>query len=86
MVTDFDRLTSKSRRASAWFIAEYAVLERRLDLINRYNETVGPPSPGVLQVQNDFIRDRMDPGELVAFVQVCEGLITAVHNLESSRR
>lgn len=77
MLIDLNDKTSRERRANAWFIAEYAVLERRLELIDCYNNAVGPPSLGVIQVQEDFIKDRMEPSELIAFILVCKGLISA---------
>lgn len=77
MVSDFYENSPRSRRASGWLIAEYAVLDRRLDLIRRYNDAAGTPSAAVAHVHDDFIKDRMEPEELVAFVQVCEGLIAA---------
>lgn len=78
MVTDSDEKALRSRSASAGLIADYATIDRRLDLINRYNYVVGAPSGGVARVQRDFITDQMAPEELVAFVLVCEGLIAGV--------
>jgi len=79
MVLDSDENALRASQAASRLIAEYAVLERRLDLMNRYNEAVGPPSASVARVQSDFIKDRMEPGEIVAFVGVCQSLIFAVN-------
>lgn len=75
MASNFYENLQRSRRASAWLIAEYAVLERRLNLIYRYNDVAGEPSAAVAQVHDDFIKDRMEPEELIAFVLACERLI-----------
>lgn len=65
------------RSASAWLLNEYASMAKRIDLVERYNLVAGPPSMSVARVQDEFISDRMERQELVAFVGVCEALITA---------
>jgi hypothetical protein len=67
------------RAGADWITAEYATLKRRSDLISRYNAVAGPPCEFITQVHNDFLKDRMEPDEVVAFVIVCEELITAAH-------
>lgn len=66
-----------SRRGSAWLVAHYAEKEQRIDLIARYNLVAGSPSAAVAQVQHEFLHDRMEPAETVAFVGVCESLISS---------
>jgi hypothetical protein len=68
-----------SRAGADWITAEYVTLRRRADLISRYNAVAGPPSEFIMQVHNDFLKDKMEPDEVVAFVIVCEELITAAH-------
>jgi hypothetical protein len=85
MKHDTDARTLQRRQRGAWPIAQYALLERRIDLIERYNRAVGAPSHAVARVQNDFIKDRMEASEMVAFVVVCERLITAARRREADR-
>jgi hypothetical protein len=73
------RKNLSGRVGAAWITAEYASLKCRADLISRYNAVAGPPSEFITQVHNDFLKDRMEPDEVVAFVIVCEELITAAH-------
>lgn len=74
---DLEKSILISRRSTAWLIAEYAARERRQELIERYNLVIGKPSMAVARVHDDFLKDRMEASELVAFVSVCEGLIVA---------
>lgn len=60
-----------------WAYVDFMLKKNRLDLINEFNRVVGPPSYQIQIVQNDFIQDRMDPAETIAFVKVCRGLIAA---------
>lgn len=77
MASDSNRVSSQKGNSSAGLTAEYSILERRLELINLYNSVVGPPSLGIIHVQEDFIRNRMEPSEFLAFILVCKGLISA---------
>jgi hypothetical protein len=65
------------RRASSWLASEFAVEEKRMDLIQRYNDVAGHPGAAVKQVQDEFVGNRMEPDEAVAFIAVCMSLITA---------
>lgn len=69
----------RNTRALGWLISEYGYIERRLNLMLSYNNLAGPPSPAMTQVQTDFIKARMEPAELVAFVVMCQSLIDYVH-------
>lgn len=54
-----------------------SVMANRLDLINRYNVSLGAPGPGAKRVQHEFINGLM-PSEIVAtFVAQCEAMIEA---------
>lgn len=59
---------------------DMSVLEKRLDLVNRYNHALGQPGPGVTYLQREFINGLMRPEWVACFVDECEMLI------ESSRR
>lgn len=76
-----------SRAGADWITAEYATFKRRADLISRYNAVAGPPSEFIKQVHNDFLKEIIEPDEVVAFVIVCEELIMAAHhwNQEKTR-
>jgi hypothetical protein len=83
MNANFDKDAEALRKGSAWLMAEYAGQAKRIDLISRYNNAVGEPSPGVVRVQEDFLNNRMEPAEVVAFVGVCEKLIAAIQVLDA---
>jgi hypothetical protein len=72
-----DETTACLRQGSSWLAAEFSALEKRIDLIQQYNQVAGHPGPAVKQVQDEFISDRMEPDEAVAFIAVCMSLITA---------
>ena len=76
-MSHFKKETVNRRTTSAWLIDEYSVLGNRLQLIDRYNAVAGPPSAAVKHVQGEFVNNHMVREEMVAFVLVCEGLITA---------
>lgn len=69
----------QNTQALGWLISEYSCVERRLNFMVRYNNLAGTPSPAMTQVQADFIKARMDPTELVAFVVMCQSLIDYVN-------
>lgn len=56
---------------------EMSVLQNRLNLVNRYNQAIGPAGPKVSQVQQDFINGLMKPGIVTTFVKQCEMMIEA---------
>ena len=56
---------------------DMSVLDNRLDLVNRYNYSVGDPGPQVAHVQREFLNGLM-PHEVVgSFVAQCEAIIDA---------
>jgi hypothetical protein len=73
----FNRNAFGNRRASSWLVSEFAAEEKRMDLIQRYNDVAGHPGAAVKQVQDEFVGNRMEPDEAVAFIAVCMSLITA---------
>jgi hypothetical protein len=86
MAIAFDENVSSSRRASMWLISEFSAEEKRIDLIQRYNQVAGLPGAAVKQVQDEFISDRMEPDEAVAFIAVCMSLIRAASPRSRMRR
>jgi hypothetical protein len=56
---------------------DMSVLQNRLNLVNRYNQAIGPAGPKVSQVQQDFINGLMKPGIVATFVKQCEIMIEA---------
>jgi hypothetical protein len=77
MKTVFNESALGKRRASSWLVSEFAAEEKRMDLIQRYNDVAGHPGAAVKQVQDEFVGNRMEPDEAVAFIAVCMSLITA---------
>jgi hypothetical protein len=63
--------------AGDWEFAAYALREHRIALVNDLNRLSGPPSPAMSIFQDEFIEDRMEPGETIAFAKVCYGLLAA---------
>jgi hypothetical protein len=72
-----DLLLSEPKAIRIW--EEYTSPESRLILLNRYNDIVGPPSESVVRVQEDFIKARMAPEELVDFIISCKAIISAAN-------
>lgn len=52
-------------------------MRNRLDLVNRYNKTVGPPGSAVRIIQQDFVNGLMMPERLKHYVQQCEYVIAS---------
>lgn len=71
-----ERRTNLTQRES-WDLAKFVVRQNRIGLIDEFNKIVGPPSPAVTVVQADFLEGRMDQDEMIAFIKVCNGIVTA---------
>jgi hypothetical protein len=65
------------RESVEWIVSEYESVERRKDLIERYNYALGLPNEFITQVHNDFLNYRMQIDEVMAFVLISEELIYA---------
>jgi hypothetical protein len=61
----------------SWDYAEFVVKKHRADLVDHFNQIAGRPSYAMKVLQDEFIEDRMDPREMIAFIKVCRGLIAA---------
>jgi hypothetical protein len=77
MASVFGETVAGTRRASLRLISEFSAEDKRIDLIQRYNEVAGHPGAAVMQVQDEFINNRMEPDEAVAYIAVCMSLIRA---------
>jgi hypothetical protein len=80
----FGETISGTRRASLRLISEFSTEDKRIDLIQRYNEVAGNPGAAVMQVQDEFISNRMEPDEAVAYIAVCISLIRAATHRSST--
>lgn len=64
--------------AQSFILASKALPEHRLALIDDLNRLVGPPSDAMALLQNEFIDDRMDDFETIAFAKFCYDLLKEV--------
>jgi hypothetical protein len=55
--------------------ANLTLKEARVALVDQYNQIAGRPSLAMIVVQDEFINERMDPSEMIAFAKVIHGLI-----------
>lgn len=60
-----------------WEFAAYALKVHRVALIDALNRALGPHSPAMAMFQREFIDERMDPSDTIAFAKVCYGLLAA---------
>jgi hypothetical protein len=51
--------------------------ENRLNLVERYNDSVGTPGPLTDQLQTNFINGLMDPALVKQYVEQCEAIIAS---------
>ena len=58
-----------------WTTGRYFLVEYRYELIHHFNSIMGPPACELERIQERFLLCRMAPGESLAFIQVCLGLI-----------
>lgn len=64
-------------KLNCWDFAALAIRDNRLDLIQKFNLALAPPSPAVQRLQQEFIEGRMDAKETLAFAKVYCDLVNA---------
>ena len=64
-----------------WDLADFVQPQNRLDVVVRYNSTFGVPCKAVKDMQMDFICGRMEPWQIISFVQVCRAYIAAARKI-----
>jgi len=66
---------------SKWDLADFVQPQNRLDVVVRYNSIFGVPCEAVKDMQMDFICGRMEPWQIISFVQVCRAYIAAARKI-----
>lgn len=59
--------------------------ENRHDLVDRYNDTVGPPGPQVAALQAQFLSGEFNQFRIAQYVQQCEDMIEARQSLRRKK-
>lgn len=54
---------------------DFSRKDNRKLLVELFNEIAGVPSYSMRMLQDEFIQDRMEPGEMVSFVKICRELV-----------
>lgn len=65
-----------SSRTDPWKFLEFIQKRNRQDFVTQFNIVLGAPSDILKDMQDEFIIGRLDPTLIIAFVQVCRGLIS----------
>lgn len=57
---------------------DHSSYEVRQNLVDRFNNALGPPNNADQAIQQAFLKGTMTPGETQLFVSMCEYVINAV--------
>jgi hypothetical protein len=79
MSDKYPRATASQRES--WHLAKYALKQNRETLMAHLNNLVGAPSYTMTIVQDEFISDRMEPGEMVNYARACREIIFSIESI-----